>query len=685
MPSSNACWGIEIGAGAIKAIKLEADNQRVNVLDFAYIEHAKVLSTPGVDANDVLRVSLGQLVGQYDLTKAAIAVSVPGHSAFARFAKLPPVDPKKVPDIVKFEAMQQIPFPLEQVEWDYQTFQSPNSPDIEVGIFAITKERINERLAMLLNVGITPDFVTLSPLAAFNGLAYDLEFSEKSQGTIVVDVGTTSTDLIVAEAGRVWIRTFPIGGHHFTDALVSTFKIGYPKAETLKKEAEESKHARQVFQAMRGVFTDLGQDIQRSTGYYTNLHKDSDLERLIGIGSTFQLPGLRKFLKQQVGIEVFRFEEFKRANTDSLKNEDRAKQFKELSLSMVTAYGLALQGLGLASIDANLMPVQMIRETMWRSKVKWFGLAAGLGVAASGAMFVRPTIDYFQTEGNQRGSVVDNALRIANEHKADAAEKKVDAAANPDYTAANMLSLMESRNIHAHLVNDLGEIFRDADKKASTWKTGDQTPWPLPPGEPAFSLKTFDTVYRSPRSGGDDAGGVPDPAAAPPPADGSPAASGPAGTGLKIDVTLVVEVSRASDSDANAFMIKTVDEWLAKNAVRPGVPYKIVKKPGQQNYWKRVGPGTVQPDAATPDPAEAPPPDGVRGPAGGGRDGVRGPKGRDAGGGGREAPGDAGGGNGPAGDGLGLAPLSKLVAEARHPGPVYTMEVLWTVEILQPV
>ena len=66
-------------------------------------------------------------------------MSVPGHAAFARFAKLPPVEPKKVPDIVKFEAMQQIPFPLDQVEWDYQTFVSPDSPDVEVGIFAITR------------------------------------------------------------------------------------------------------------------------------------------------------------------------------------------------------------------------------------------------------------------------------------------------------------------------------------------------------------------------------------------------------------------------------------------------------------------------------------------------------------------------------------------------------------------
>ena len=142
MASSNACWGIEIGAGAVKAVKVVSDGDSLKVVDFALIPHARVLSTPDIDPDDAKRVALGRLVSEHDLSKALVAVSVPGHSAFARFAKLPPVEPKKVPDIVKFEAVQQIPFPLEEVEGDYQTFVSPDSPDVEVGIFAITKQRV---------------------------------------------------------------------------------------------------------------------------------------------------------------------------------------------------------------------------------------------------------------------------------------------------------------------------------------------------------------------------------------------------------------------------------------------------------------------------------------------------------------------------------------------------------------
>src|SRR5690606_37028047 len=157
MAASNTSWGIEVGAGAIKALKLVARGDTFEVAEFAVVPHKKVRSTPDLDQDEAVRMALGALANHYDLSKATVVMSVPGHSAFARFAKLPPVEPKKVPQIVRFEAQQQIPFPLEEVEWDYQTFRSPNSPDVEAGIFAITKQRINERLGVWQDVGITPD------------------------------------------------------------------------------------------------------------------------------------------------------------------------------------------------------------------------------------------------------------------------------------------------------------------------------------------------------------------------------------------------------------------------------------------------------------------------------------------------------------------------------------------------
>ncbi len=551
MPSSNICWGIEIGAGSIKGLKLEAAGDGVRVLDFANVPHKSSLSTPGLDQNDALRVGLGAFASQVDLSGASIAISVPGHSAFARFAKLPPVEPKKVPDIVKFEAVQQIPFPIEQVEWDYQTFKSDDSPDIEVGIFAITRERIMERLTMYEDVNITPDCVTLSPVAAYNALAFDLSFTEKTPGTIILDIGTTSTDLIIAEAGRVWIRTFPIGGHHFTEALVNAFQLSYPKAEKLKREAESSKHARHIFQAMRPIFGDLAQDVQRSIGYYQSLHKDAKLERLIGLGSTFRLPGLRKYLRQQIQMDVFRLEQFKRLSIEG----PRAGEFQAQTLQLATAYGLALQGLGMAALEANLMPSAVVKTAMWQRKVKWFGIAAGVAVAAGIAMFVRPFIDNTAVADNPPSAEINDVIAKVNQIKTENADILTTAAENA--AAGEMINLLENREIYAHLVNDLGLMMTAANAKAGNAK----------PGEPVFTVKSFKTTYAPPADPNADQSGSPPPT--PPAGDtGTPMPPRP-------KITVTIEISTAQ-ADPQKFTINTLDSWLRANAKRAGVPYDIV-------------------------------------------------------------------------------------------------------------
>jgi len=568
MASSTICWGIEIGAAAIKAVKLEAvGDGGVRLLEYANIVHPKPLSTPDVNPNDILRVSLGALTSQHDLTKAAIAVSVPGHAAFARFAKLPPVEPKKVPDIVKFEAMQQIPFPLEQVEWDYQTFVSPDAPDVEVGIFAITREKVMERLQMLDDVGITPNFVVLSPIGVYNALAYDLDFDSKTPGTIIVDVGTTSTDLVIATPGRMWIRTFPIGGHQFTEALVSQFQLSYPKAEKLKREAEDSKHARQVFQAMRPVFTNLAQDIQRSIGYYQSLNRDANLTRLIGIGSTFRLPGLRKYLKQQLSMDVYRIEEFKKLKVTG----DNAVKFDDESLNLATAYGLALQGLGLNSVGCNLMPVSVLRKSLWKDKVPYFGIAAGVAVAASAAMFLFPLRD--NMSATEKGPPL--LLRaVVDKHRAlktEADEAGVLKESEGDMKAANLVALLDRRGVYQYITRDIQSMFESANGKTPTWATSLGGAKPV--DGPAFTLTSLSTQYLAPT--------VVEGAADPSAMRGAGGGDGNADS-LKIAAFPRIECSMlmsTAQPEPRRFAQETVERWLDANKVRKDVPYEIVFSP----------------------------------------------------------------------------------------------------------
>ncbi len=559
MASSSVSWGIEIGAAAIKAVKVEATGDGgVRLLEYANIQHPKPLSTPDINPNDVLRVSLGALTSQHDLSKAQIAISVPGHSAFARFAKLPPVEPKKVPDIVKFEAMQQIPFPLEQVEWDYQTFVTPDSPDVEVGIFAITREKVMERLSMLEEFGIAPSHVVLSPIAVYNALAYDLGFDNQTPGTIIVDVGTTSTDLVIATPGRMWVRTFPIGGHQFTEGLVEQFSLSYSKAEKLKREAEDSTHARQIFQAMRPSFANLAQDIQRSIGYYQSLNRDAELTRLIGVGSTFLLPGLRKFLKQQLSIDVYRVEEFKKLRADG----EAEQRFNAVSLNFATAYGLALQGLGLNAVGGNLMPVSVLRRSMWREKVPYFGIAAGIAVAASASMFLFPLRDGQAAREHQAPMVVREAADKFKQLKAEADAAGVLAAIETDTKAAGLMAMLDRRHVFQQLTADVQSLLDAAEARRSGWAAEQQVP--EVPG-PAFLVHSVATRYLPPVAA----------------VEGDPAMQGGevAPDPLQIAAFPRVECTitlHTDQGEPGKFVRDVAERWMRTMKARKGAAYAVV-------------------------------------------------------------------------------------------------------------
>ena len=572
MASSNICWGIEMGFGAIKAIKLDNDGGSFKVLDFAVINHPKILSTPELDQTDAMRVALGTLVTQHDLSNARIAVSLPGHQSFARFAKLPPVEPKKVPDIVKFEAVQQIPFPLEEVEWDYQTFVSPDSPDVEVGIFAVTRQRIMDQLSMLNDVGLTPDLVTLSPIAAYNALAVDLGFTNDTPGTIILDVGTVATDLIIAEAGRVWVRTFPIGGHQFTEALVSAFKLSYSKAEKLKREAEQSKHARHVFQAMRPVFSDIVQEIQRSIGFYQSVHADADLKRLVGLGSTFRLPGLRKFLKQQLQLDVYRLEQFKKLSVDG----PRAGEFQAASFNLATAYGCVLQAFENAPMQANLMPVAVIKKAMWKKKVPYFAVAAGLAAGTAGAMFIRPLLDQTAFSGAKKPQVLSAVSNEASILADLAKEAKVTDDAQPNLQGAEIVGLLSGRELYAQILEDSARLITLVDESAQAGAATDTRLAEAIKDKQTMRLLSLYTEYQA--GGGaavvDDGGG------------GGRQPRGASTSTVTVDPVLAsimskrrVQVQARFEiplADVGVFMLDHVDPILRGKLAREGTPYTIV-------------------------------------------------------------------------------------------------------------
>ena len=416
MPSTRAVWGIDLGHCALKALRVRAVGERIEVLSHEYIEHAKAVSQPDAESSSHIADALRELFARHSFRQDRVVVSVPGQGTLCRFSKLPPVDPKRLPDMVRYEASQQIPFDMDEVVWDYQTFrpESTGPSELEVGIFAIRRDLLHKHMKPFLDAGLSPVAVQSSPLALYNAWYFD-GFAPK-EPSLLLDMGVHTTDLIVADAGGLWTRTIPIGGNAFTEALAKTFKLSSAKAESLKREAAKSKYARQIFQAMRPVFAELVSEIQRSLGFYGSTRRGVKFARVIAMGEAFRLPGLTKFLQSNLGYEVMRPTKFSRM---SLAGDSEAARLMEHLPAFGVSYGLAIQGLGLSRVTSSLLPPEIAKAIAWRRKVPVFWSAAAC-LALSAAMVLGRGCSDGRTlasvKGNYAGNVSsmseDEAMRV---------------------------------------------------------------------------------------------------------------------------------------------------------------------------------------------------------------------------------------------------------------------------------
>jgi type IV pilus assembly protein PilM len=400
-------WGIDLGQCALKAIRLQEIEGEVTATAFDYVEHPKILSQPDADPDQLTREALEKFLSRNTLRGDLVCISVPGQSGLARFVKLPPVEEKKISDIVRFEAKQQIPFNLDEVVWDYQKIGTGVVTDgfameTEIGLFAMKRDMVNRYLQHFKDVGVEVNIVQMAPLSLCNFVAYDLlgkgapgsqppaaegeeapEVPEKTGCVVALDIGADASNLIITDGERIiWQRPIPLGGNHFTRALTKDLKLTFAKAEHLKRNATKSPDLKKILAALKPVLNDFVSEVQRSLAFFTNTHRDAQIDYMIGLGNAFRLPGLQRYLAEKLSLDVRKLAKMERMVGDAVVTQ---QVYTENILSFGVAYGLALQGLEKSRLVTNLLPSDIRFERLVRAKKPWAVAAAGALLLGTGA------------------------------------------------------------------------------------------------------------------------------------------------------------------------------------------------------------------------------------------------------------------------------------------------------------
>ncbi len=378
---AKAIWAMDFGAWSLKVVRAVYDKKE-ETITVEMADEIRYGELPcGYDASplDKHRESAREFSDRYEIGAGDnLCVSVTGSEVFSRFIKLPPTF-EKIGQIIRYEARQQIPFDIESVIWDWQTVkeqeQIEEGEEVEVGLFALKRERADELMEVLEpwrnNLRVIQD----APLAVYNLLEYE---QRVEQPLVVLDLGAATTDVLVLNPPRFWVRSLLVAGNDLTNALVERFGVSVEEGEQIKRRAAQSEHYDQIMTIVNPVFDEIAKEIQRSLGYYKSLAREVKFERILLLGSTMRMAGVQRSLARRLQYDVDTLSELKR-----IQVADSAEGLQEAMSGFGACLGLVVQGADQARIKINLVPEKIALAGAVSEKKPWLlAGVAGLLLAA---------------------------------------------------------------------------------------------------------------------------------------------------------------------------------------------------------------------------------------------------------------------------------------------------------------
>jgi type IV pilus assembly protein PilM len=372
---------LDLGAGSVKIGEFELNEAgTLTLLQFG----TKPLGIEGTQESKreaaVLK-AIQELLTSRGFKGRTSNVCAPGFHVFSKFVKLPPVDTSKVTQIIQYEAQQNVPFPLEEVVWDYQIMGTTPSGELEVLLVAIKSEVVEGLFRTADAGGLRLQLVDVSPAALCNSFRFN--YGDLEGCTMLLDIGAKTSNLLFFEKGKVYARSINIGANSITTDFVAEAKMPFAKAEELKinegfvslggaYEEPENPHQAAISKIARQVMTRLHIQVNQTIQFYRTQQGGSAPQRLFLAGGGSIMAYTSQFFAEKLNVPVEYFNPFRNVQIDP---GVVIEELEKVAHSFGEVVGLGLRNLAQCPVELNLVP-KSIRKRQELDQKKPYFIAA---------------------------------------------------------------------------------------------------------------------------------------------------------------------------------------------------------------------------------------------------------------------------------------------------------------------
>jgi type IV pilus assembly protein PilM len=378
MLNTKSFLAVDFGAGSLKLAEFE-----VNEAGGLRLRHYGIKPLGPEGAQETTREAtilkaLQAMIAEKGIKSKGVNVCAPGFHVFSKFVKLPPVDASKVTQIIEYEAKSNVPFPLEEVVWDYQILGSTPTGELEVLLVAIKSDIVEGLFRVTEAAGLHLLVADVSPAALCNAFRYN--YGELEDCTMLLDIGAKTSNLLFFEKGKVFSRSINLGANSITQDFANESKLKFDAAEKLKidegfvslggaYEEPENPHQAAISKIARQFMTRLHIQVNQTMQFYRGQQGGSAPQRLFLSGGASIMPYTAQFFAEKLNVPVEYFNPLRNVQIDPSIN---LEELAHVAHSLGEIVGLGLRNLAHCPVELNLMPDSTLKWQAFNQKKPYF-------------------------------------------------------------------------------------------------------------------------------------------------------------------------------------------------------------------------------------------------------------------------------------------------------------------------
>lgn len=348
-------FGLDISDLCLRVANVEKRGKGFELVSFGCETIKKGIVKDGEINNEdalaeAIRKALSNIKGKKIKTKNVVC-SLPEEKSFLDVLQLPMLEEGEIAQAVRFEAVNHIPVPLEEVYFDFQVNKpvDANNKDKKIKtkeqnvlIAATPKDIVDAYSRVLKKAGLQAQVMEVEPLSIARAL---VKINKITKPLLIIDFGATRTSFIIFSGYNAnFASTISVSSNELTEAIAEKLKISSQKAEKMKK-TNGLEGDKRIFDAMAPVLNNLTSQIKNYLDYYKShipssvIVRDSKMDRILLCGGGAHLMGLGDFLTSTFKIKVELANPW--INIKAIKQKGSPL---DSFLGYPTALGLALRG-----------------------------------------------------------------------------------------------------------------------------------------------------------------------------------------------------------------------------------------------------------------------------------------------------------------------------------------------------